>query len=547
LADLLNTFQRVVVINLSRRIDRKESVTKELANWPFKQPIFQVGVDGEMVTAPDGFREGNNVWGCLQSHRHALEDALNNDCDSLLVLEDDVVLCPDFNAMAEQFISEMPEDWEICFLGGHHMVSPMDLSENVVRCVQMDRCHAYALKGRGLRELYRYWHQWHPGHCDHAISKWVADYKAYAPKSWLIGQKGGYSDILRDNDEQLLKGEEWWNPGTPIPLDRVARSINDLPCKFRGEFAGVRDVYTPMWKCSEESNKLGLTTFWQYKLDQPEFNCSSCDKRPRTPEEIRFDEIKIAWKNRKEVKTSEKPILTAALPTRGRGEQCKKSIQSFYETTRGHDRECVVVSHPDSAVPILREMELRQDLYPGLRVFVEDTDAISAWNIAFKHSRGFFISISDDDLEYAFGWFEALLKKWEGYGGPEVALLGLWDPDARVQRGELFTRSVLTRPFCMTVMGGVLCVPYVKRWWNDNSTTLLARKANCAYPCFEAVIKHHQAALGLSVWDETAEIGKQRGINDQRLFEEWKARGAKIEWKSIFDEANQTQLTGAER
>jgi len=555
--NLFDIFDRVVVINLERRTDRREAIEAELLNWPFKSPIFMKAIDGQRCPPPDEHQiqlpehNGMNVsvnvrfvrtagvWGCLQSHRRALEDALNDGCESVLILEDDAILRPDFTEAAEEFFRFLPPDREFVWLGGNHMQPPIPINPHVVKLTQIDRCHAYAAFGRGMTELYKFWHQWQHGDCDVMIAHWIADFNAYAPTRWLIGQRGGASDVSRraGSEEQVLKPEEWWDFGEQVPLDRTAKVMQQLPCVYRGSIVDVLDMKTPIFECKEPQNPVGFATPWKHSSDQTQLICEGCELRPLSHNEKWLKKTRQDVLSRRDVKTTNRPILSGIMPTRGRSAQAAESIKGFYETTRGHDREFICISHPEDAASILVEMAKDQESYPGLQVVFHDADPITCWNVGLMHSKGFWLKIADDDLVYDHAdWFDKVLEKHAEIGNPDVACFGLYDPDLRVIGGQIFTRTIVTRPFCLNVLGGVLCINLFKRWFNDVATFDLAVKNSCAHQCFKSKILHRQATMGLAHWDETAELGKQRGINDESNYRAWVARGRKIEWEPVITE-----------
>src|SRR5690348_682442 len=113
-------FDRCIIINLDRRRDRRQECFAEIAKgWPFVDPQFSRAIDGQKVKPAEVYQLGAGVWACLQSHRRALEDALNDGCESLLVLEDDFTLCEGFADKAVQFMSDIPPDWEFAMFGGN--------------------------------------------------------------------------------------------------------------------------------------------------------------------------------------------------------------------------------------------------------------------------------------------------------------------------------------------------------------------------------------------------------------------------------------------
>ena len=276
--DPRSLFERVVVINLTRRADRRREMEAEFSKgWPFVEPVFQKAIDGQQCKPPQGYLHGDYAWACFQSHRRAIEDAINDGVNSVLILEDDALLCPDFSARAIRFANDLPLDWDFAWLGGHHMQPPTPVKPGIVRSVHMDRCHAYAVRGTALRELYRYWHQWHTGHCDWAISEWVKPLNSYCASPWLVGQRGGFSDIKFEQ-----KGQEWWHEpqhGVPVPMDRTAEILAKLPCQFRSTFKHTKGHGVPCVGCTLTGNRTGEATLWRYAEDQPEPICNLCNDR----------------------------------------------------------------------------------------------------------------------------------------------------------------------------------------------------------------------------------------------------------------------------
>ncbi len=202
-------FDRVVVINLRRRPERLSRFHEEISaiDWPFKLPERFDAVDGSQVPAPGDWKDGGGAWGCMQSHRQVLERAILDGVESLLVLEDDACVRPTFCEEIDRFLTSVPSDWDGLMLGGQHICSPpVRLVPGIVRCVNCQRTHAYAARGRYLRDLYQKWCS-SQGHCDHIMGPFAARYQVYAPDPFVFGQERSKSDISGS-----LNPRKFWTP-----------------------------------------------------------------------------------------------------------------------------------------------------------------------------------------------------------------------------------------------------------------------------------------------------------------------------------------------
>ena len=221
------TFDRVVCVNLDRRPERWARFQKNLerVSWPFKEVERFRAVDGAMVPPPAGWVSGGGAWGCMQSHRRILEDAILDNLTTVLVLEDDAYFPPEFAEEVAEFLAKVPDDWDCLMLGGQHIhidkKPPIPVGPGVLRCLNCQRTHAYAIKRNAMLDLYQKWHSWTPktsGHCDHIMGPFMASKKTYAPADrrgrprMLVGQDHNQSDIAAGRQVRLT----FWDPPDPL-------------------------------------------------------------------------------------------------------------------------------------------------------------------------------------------------------------------------------------------------------------------------------------------------------------------------------------------
>jgi hypothetical protein len=147
-----------------------------------------------------------------------LQNAIMDDRERILVLEDDATFHPRSVAMLELFFKQVPTDWEQLFLGGEHFEPPLPIKHRpfVYKAQRVHRTHAFAMKKKALPQVYQHianypdymaggeWHVDHQLGLAHQKELW----KTYTPAWWIVGQKGGQSNIAEKSNPDL-----WWHPG----------------------------------------------------------------------------------------------------------------------------------------------------------------------------------------------------------------------------------------------------------------------------------------------------------------------------------------------
>jgi hypothetical protein len=123
---------------------------------------------------------------------------------------DDAGFVPDFVEHLNAYVRELPEDWGLAYLGGQHLYAakhpPKKISDRVYRPYNVNRTHAFMVRGRAtMKALYRHlnWNDWHlKHHIDHHLGRLTQRrYEAlvqgknvekesipvYTPDRWLVG------------------------------------------------------------------------------------------------------------------------------------------------------------------------------------------------------------------------------------------------------------------------------------------------------------------------------------------------------------------------
>lgn len=140
---LLATFDRVRIINLQARADRRREIRQEFSRFGLE--IEDAGNTGKIAfheaCRPDDPGEFPSIGarGCFLSHLQVLEAALNDGVGSILILEDDLDFSNDAEARMPHVFGDLAKrHWGI-FYGGYHAYSgPADL-ESALLLIDPDK------------------------------------------------------------------------------------------------------------------------------------------------------------------------------------------------------------------------------------------------------------------------------------------------------------------------------------------------------------------------------------------------------------------------
>jgi hypothetical protein len=217
---------RRYVITLARRPDRLEQFA---ACCPLSDVSPVYGVDSTACQPPRWWRGPLGAWGCYRSHVNIIEHCLNAEIEQVTIFEDDAVPCEDFQSRYDAFMSELPHDWGIAYLGGELLYArkqlPARVTQNVYRPFNVNRTHAYMVHRRAMLRVYKHlcdfpWDRKH--HVDHWLGKLHEQSDdVYCPARWLFSQRGGdTSDVDgRVKDMSKLVSE----PKQPEVISRASR------------------------------------------------------------------------------------------------------------------------------------------------------------------------------------------------------------------------------------------------------------------------------------------------------------------------------------
>jgi hypothetical protein len=113
-----------------------------------------------------------------------------------LILEDDAEFCDDFVALFEAWYQQVPDDWDMLYLGGNHNgLKVKQVSEHVGRVTEMYATHAYAVRGRAIERIINRLGVMN-AQVDVCYAELQKGLNAYCFVPLLAFQREGYSDVL---------------------------------------------------------------------------------------------------------------------------------------------------------------------------------------------------------------------------------------------------------------------------------------------------------------------------------------------------------------
>jgi len=123
----------IIVLNLERAPQRKELIIQQFENLKMVQNsdyYFMSAFDGRYLTnltfgANIGMGYGSGrlfqkaELSIIMSHISAIKFAQMMDFEEIIIIEDDVILCEDWNQRLDTLHQILPENWEYVYLSGH--------------------------------------------------------------------------------------------------------------------------------------------------------------------------------------------------------------------------------------------------------------------------------------------------------------------------------------------------------------------------------------------------------------------------------------------
>ena len=138
-------FDRIVVINLPKRVDRLIEVSQELDNY---------GIEFDLV---DGIEHEKGAEGLRQTVENILKDSIQKKHKAILIFEDDCLFVEPKDVVdrtMEDAIKDLPEYWHILYLSAQ--ATDGFKRRHSSSLLQLDKAfatHSWAISLQGMKEI----------------------------------------------------------------------------------------------------------------------------------------------------------------------------------------------------------------------------------------------------------------------------------------------------------------------------------------------------------------------------------------------------------
>ena len=150
-------FDKTFCVNLDRRSDRWDECLTEFEKHGISNVSKFTAIDGkELPQRSSGFVTPSRLALVLTNIK-ILEEAIENDYNSILILEDDIEFT-DLVSDMDDFFKLLPEDWDMLYFGGNHnqhmgIDPPKIINEKVCKLHHTFSTHCVAINRKAFTTI----------------------------------------------------------------------------------------------------------------------------------------------------------------------------------------------------------------------------------------------------------------------------------------------------------------------------------------------------------------------------------------------------------
>lgn len=168
--NILNT--HIIILNLKRSAERKQLLVDQFKkigltdglNYTFWPAFDGNDIINMRMSAPiiKGVGIGRNLekseLSIIMSHVSALKHAQVMKYKNVVILEDDVMICEDWEDRLNILEGLLPETWEYVYLSGHsdYTVIPMSKTPKIISAPTMVGAFSYLVNKKGIEKIAKF-------------------------------------------------------------------------------------------------------------------------------------------------------------------------------------------------------------------------------------------------------------------------------------------------------------------------------------------------------------------------------------------------------
>lgn len=160
---------------------------------------------------PPTWQDGPGAYAHFCAFKKMIGDTADAGTNTLLIVEDDLILTPEFEETATAALAQLPDDWDMFYFGANHTGHwTRDVDKNLLRCFGSACTHMVAFRHTIYDDVLALppdrTIDWNIGHRLHQ------KYNCYACWPSVALQKPGYSLLWK---QRVDYSDLWENKGQP--------------------------------------------------------------------------------------------------------------------------------------------------------------------------------------------------------------------------------------------------------------------------------------------------------------------------------------------
>lgn len=219
-------FDGVYCLNLASRPDRWDGMSRKFKFFDLNvhrvEALPGKIVTGywEMLSKHHDYHTNQNNLACAISHVSIWNSALASGKKKILVLEDDVRIHRNSEQMTKNFMSLVPDDWDLLYFGyvplisnnhrkyddthglnrwDYNILEDTRLGPNTIKADRLWNCSGYAMSEKLMRHMVDVYAKSYPKEHDRYLVENIqtsSEWKSYASNPQIVAGEDSFSDII---------------------------------------------------------------------------------------------------------------------------------------------------------------------------------------------------------------------------------------------------------------------------------------------------------------------------------------------------------------